>query len=55
MFIYIVFAFGIPAYKTRSILLAIGGIIIVICALLSSIGIISYMNVGLTMISAEVI
>jgi Niemann-Pick C1 protein len=56
MFIYIGIAIGrFPSTITSGFTLAIIGILIVLSSVLSSIGLVTYLGVGLTMISAEVI
>lgn len=56
MFAYIAFAIGsFPSKVHGGFLVGIFGIVLVILAVGSSIGIISYMNQGLSMISAEVV
>lgn len=56
MFIYIGIAIGrFPSTITSGFSLAIIGIVIVLSSVLSSIGLVTYLGVGLTMISAEVI
>lgn len=56
MFVYIGIAIGqFPSFVQSGFSLAIIGIIIVLASVFSSMGIISYLGVGFTMISAEVI
>jgi Niemann-Pick C1 protein len=56
MFCYIALALGqFPSLVYSSFLLGLGGILIVAAAMIGSLGIVSYANIGLTMISAEVI
>lgn len=56
MFVYIAFAIGsFPSKVHGGFLVGIFGIILVMLAVGSAIGIMSYMNVGLSMISAEVV
>ena len=56
MFIYIGIAIGrFPSTITSGFSLAVIGIGIVLASVLSSIGLVTYLGVGLTMISAEVI
>ena len=53
MFLYIGFAIGkFPSKLETGFLLGLGGISIVITSLLCSMGIISYLDIGFTMISA---
>lgn len=55
MFIYISIALGeFPSGVFNGFLLGFGGILIVAASMVGSIGIVSYLNVGMTMISAEV-
>lgn len=56
MFVYIGIAMGeFPSAVHNGFLLGFGGIMIVAASMIGSIGLVSYLNVGLTMISAEVI
>lgn len=56
MFLYVGIAIGkFPSKKDTGFTLAIMGIMIVICSVLCSMGIIAYLDIGFTMISAEVI
>lgn len=56
MFVYIGVAIGqFPSFLTSGFTLALTGILIVLMSVVSSIGVASYLGVGLTMISAEVI
>lgn len=56
MFIYITVAIGsIPSKIHTGFLLGLFGILIVIISLVCSIGLAGYLNVGLSMISAEVV
>ena len=56
MFIYIGIAIGqFPSLVGSGFTLAIAGILIVLASLVSSLGLICYMGIGFTMISAEVI
>jgi Niemann-Pick C1 protein len=56
MFIYISIALGdFPSKIHNGFLLGFGGILIVAFSMIGSIGLVSYMKIGLTMISAEVI
>lgn len=56
MFVYIGVAIGeFPSKITSGFTLSIVGIIIVLASVLSSMGLISYMGIGFTMISGEVI
>jgi Niemann-Pick C1 protein len=56
MFLYIAFAIGqFPSFITSGFTLALTGIIIVLASVVSSMGIIAYLGIGFTMISAEVI
>ena len=56
MFCYVGVAIGkFPSFKESGFTLAMLGIVIVICSVVCSLGLNSYMNVGLTMISVEVI
>lgn len=56
MFIYIGIAIGqFPSRTTSGFTLAIVGIMIVLASVLSSMGFITYLDTGFTMISAEVI
>lgn len=56
MFIYISIALGeFPSAVHNSFLLGFGGILIVAFSMIGSIGLVSYMGVGMTMISGEVI
>jgi Niemann-Pick C1 protein len=56
MFIYIGIAIGqFPSFVFSGFTLAIVGIIIVLASVVSSMGIASYLDIGVTMISAEVI
>lgn len=56
MFIYIGVAIGVfPSKVSSGFTLAIIGILIVLASLLASMGFISYLGIGFTMISAEVI
>lgn len=56
MFIYISMALGqFPSSIFSSFLLGLGGIFIVAVSMLGSVGVVSYLDIGLTMISAEVI
>lgn len=55
MFVYIGMAMGeFPSYIYNGFLLGLGGIFIVAASMIGSIGIVSYLNIGMTMISAEV-
>jgi len=56
MFIYIGIAIGqFPSLISSGFSLALIGIVIVLASVVSSMGIISYLGIGFTMISAEVI
>lgn len=56
MFLYVGVAIGrFPSWKDSGFMLAILGIIIVGCSVFCSMGIIAYLGIGFTMISAEVI
>lgn len=56
MFIYISIALGeFPSSVYNGFLLGFGGILIVAFSMLGSVGMVSYVGVGMTMISAEVI
>ena len=56
MFVYIFLAIGsFPSLVNSGFLLGLGGIGIVIMSLVCSIGLAGYMDVGLSMISAEVV
>lgn len=53
MFIYIGIAIGqVPSKTSSGFTLAVAGIIIVLASVLSSMGFITYLGVGFTMISA---
>jgi len=56
MFLYIGIAIGqFPSKVSSGFTLSIVGILIVLASVLSSMGLISYMGIGFTMISGEVI
>lgn len=56
MFIYIGVAIGqFPSLIASGFTLAVTGILIVLASIVASMGIMSYLGVGFTMISAEVI
>jgi Niemann-Pick C1 protein len=56
MFLYVGIAIGrFPSFRDSGFTLAILGIFIVICSVLCSMGVIAYLDIGFTMISAEVI
>lgn len=56
MFLYVGIAIGrFPSKKDTGFTLAMLGIMIVLCSVISSMGIIAYLDIGFTMISAEVI
>ena len=55
MFVYIGMAMGeFPSAIYNGFLLGLGVIFIVAASMIGSIGIVSYLNIGMTMISAEV-
>jgi Niemann-Pick C1 protein len=56
MFLYIGIAIGVfPSRVSAGFTLAIIGILIVMASVLASMGLVAYLGIGLTMISAEVI
>lgn len=56
MFLYVGVAIGkFPSFKESGFSLALQGILIVICSVVSALGISSYFNISYTMISVEVI
>lgn len=56
MFIYIGIAIGkFPSVISSGFTLAVAGILIVLASVFSSLGVICYLGIGFTMISAEVI
>lgn len=55
MFVYVGVAVGKPTLRDSGFSLALLGIFIVICSVICSMGIIAYLDIGFTMISAEVI
>ena len=56
MFIYVSVSIGFfPSFVHNRFLLGLAGIFVVICSVLSSIGITFYFGIPLTMISAEVV
>lgn len=56
MFLYVGIAIGrFPSFRDSGFSLALLGILIVICSVICSMGIIAYLDIGFTMISGEVI